>query len=575
MTGSSAFGVRRTAGRLALALVAVPAATTSAADPVAPQAVSCKPVRNAAQLQAIQSDLAGSYCLTNDIDAGSIASFQPIGDVNSPFSGKFFGNGRTIRNLKVGSGAQYAGLFGYTQGARIQDVGLVNVNIIGGSFAGGLVGATNLTNDVRRVHVTGRIAATGAAPSSAGGIAGAVAAGFTLTDSWSSASVRGDRSGGAIGSAGGGTISRVYATGPITCLASSSLCYAGGLIGIGDGMTLTDSHASGPVIGGNSGGFGGLFGAAVGSPIRRSHALGPVTAGGSNNAKAGGLIGILDGGSVAEAYAAGRVAGGADAVLGGLVGASSGTVTSAYWDTLTSRQTASAAGTGYTTAQMRNVLPTGFGNAWAITRNKSYPFLNEADIGFAAPLATLVKAGRVYTFLPAVQHDKSQYATAPRTPGIYALATVYAMIARGIGVTRDIAALKTIKIDRFWNDTRKVAVWRGPAATLATLGTLKPIAANARLNGSNVIGEMAIGRLVILRGSYARNGRKAEHWMLGTLYTASGNGLAGVIANDPWTGQQVTIDPVTKKVLWPANYPLTGFKIDGYQPVTLSGAPMN
>jgi hypothetical protein len=110
------------------------------------------------------------------------------------------------------------------------------------------------------------------------------------------------------------------------------------------------------------------------------------------------------------------------------------------------------------------------------------------------------------------------------------------MIARAIGVTRDIAALKTVKIDRFWNDTKKVAVWRGPASTLATLGTLKPIAGSTRLNNTNVIGEMAISRLVILRGRYTRNGRKAEHWMLGTLYTTSGNAPIAVIANDPWTG---------------------------------------
>jgi hypothetical protein len=292
----------------------------------------------------MRNNLAGSYCLANDIEAGGIANFQPIGNVGSPFTGKLFGNGRVIRNLRIDSSPQYAGLFGYAQGARIQDVGLVNVDITGGSFAGGLVGATNLTNDIRRVHVTGRIVATGAAPSSAGGIAGAVAAGLTLTDSWSSAGVSGDRAGGAIGSAGGGTITRVHATGAITCPPSSQLCYAGGLIGIGDGITVTDSHASGPVVGGNSGGFGGLFGAAVGSPILRSHALGPVTAGGSNNAKAGGLIGILDGGSVTEAYAVGRVVGKAGAVLGGLIGASSGTVTSAYWDTVTSDQAVSAAG---------------------------------------------------------------------------------------------------------------------------------------------------------------------------------------------------------------------------------------
>ena len=543
----------------------------AAAEVVSPQAVGCKLIRNAVQLHGMRNNLAGSYCLANDIDAGSIVNFQPIGDVNSPFTGKLFGNGRVIRNLRIDSGAQYVGLFGYAQGALIQDVGLVNADITGGSFVGGLIGAVNGTNDIRRVHVTGRIVAVGAAPSSAGGIAGAVAAGLALTDSWSSAAVSGDRAGGAIGSAGGGIVTRVYAAGPITCPASSPLCYAGGLIGIGDGMTVTDSYASGPVIGGNSGGFGGLFGAAVGTPIRRSHALGPVTAGGSNNAKAGGLVGILDGGSVAEAYAAGRVAGKAGAILGGLIGASSGTVTSAYWDTVTSDQAASAAGVGYTTTQLRKVLPPGFGNAWAITRTKSYPFLNEADIDFAAPLATLVNGGSIFTFLPIEQFEEAQYATPPTAAGAAALAAVHTMIARAIGVTGNVKKLKDVKIDRhFWNDAKKVVLWRGPVTTYATLGVLKTIAAGARLNGSNVIGEMKIGKLVILRGAYTRsNGVKAEHWLLGTLYTALGNALDTIVANDPWTGLQVTIDPLTKKIVSPANFPLTGFKVDGYRPVTL------
>lgn len=33
--------------------------------------------------------------------------------------------------------------------------------------------------------------------------------------------------------------------------------------------------------------------------------------------------------------------------------------------------------------------------------------------------------------------------------------------------------------------------------------------------------------------------------------------------------QQVTIDPVTKKGIAPANFPLADFKVDRYQPVTL------
>jgi hypothetical protein len=42
-----------------------------------------------------------------------------------------------------------------------------------------------------------------------------------------------------------------------------------------------------------------------------------------------------------------------------------------------------------------------------------------------------------------------------------------------------------------------------------------------------------------------------------------------VVANDPWTGRQVLINPATKRVVSPAGFPLAGFEIDGYRPATL------
>jgi hypothetical protein len=567
--------VRLTQATLACAALAASLwlGASATAETVTPRAVGCKLIRNAAQLQAMRNDLAGNYCLANDIDASSIGNFVPIGDGNNYFTGKLFGNGRAIRNLRIDSTATYVGLFGTVDNALIQDIGLVNVDIAGttsDAIVGGLAGyvsGSGSQGEIRRVHVSGRVAATGDAFPFAGGIVG-YADGLTLADSGSSAGVSGGYyAGGAIGYAFGGTISRVYATGPVTC----TDCYAGGLIAFGDSTNVTLSYATGEVIAGNFSVVGGLAGQSAESTIQRSHSLGAVT---TVTGYVGGLVGhVNNGGTFTEVYAAGRVAGGTLADVDGLVGWFEGTpptVTNAYWDVSTSKQSASAAGTGYTTAQLRNVLPPGFGNAWAVTAKRSYPFLNEPDIDFAAPLATLVKTGRVYTFLPTGQHDKSQYVSPPTRADPFSLAAVYAMIARAIGVTDDVAALKNTKIDRFWNDTKRIAVWRGPATTQATLGALKPIAANARLNNANVIGEMKIGRLVILRGSHTKNnGAKAEHWLLGTLYTASGNALNAVIANDPWTGMQVTIDPATKKVIWPANYALTGFKIDGYQPVTL------
>jgi hypothetical protein len=554
-------------------------ATAATAQAVSPQAaVVCKPIRTAAQLQAMRNDPTGTYCLEKDIDASSIANFVPIGELGALFRGKLFGNGKVIRNLKVNSDSEYAGLFGIIQSAVIQDVGLVNADIvgtneIGASNVGGLVGYAfqgGGGNEIRRVHVSGRVAATGPI-SHVGGIVGLATDASLLADSLSSAAVNGGgfAAGGAIGRAGGSTIRRVHATGPAACTAK--FCKAGGLIGYAFGATVDRSYASGAATAGEDGDAGGLAGRAAFSTITRSHALGAVATG-TGNATAGGLIGHLEGGTTAEVYAAGRVSGGAGATLGGLVGLSVGTpVTNGYWDTVTSAQAASAAGVGYTTAQLRNVLPIGFANAWAITKNKSYPFLNEADIDFAAPLATLVKTGRVYTFLPIGQREKSEYATPPANANAASLAAVYTIIARAIGVTKNIARLRDATINVFWKDAAKTAVWRGPVTTRATLGTFKAIAAKGRLSNANVIGEMKIGNLVILRGTYTKaNGAKAEHWLLGTLYTASGNVLDSVIANDPWTGMQVTIDPATKKVVWPADFPLANFKVDGYQPVTVN-----
>jgi hypothetical protein len=83
-----------------------------------------------------------------------------------------------------------------------------------------------------------------------------------------------------------------------------------------------------------------------------------------------------------------------------------------------------------------------------------------------------------------------------------------------------------------------------------------------------VIGQMNAHRLVILRGTYTKpSGGAATHYMLGTLYTKPGTAVLSVVADDPWTGTQVEINPATKKVIT-SNFPLANFKVDGFQPVT-------
>jgi len=139
-------------------------------------------------------------------------------------------------------------------------------------------------------------------------------------------------------------------------------------------------------------------------------------------------------------------------------------------------------------------------------------------------------------------------------------------------MTRNIGRLKNVKIDRyFWKDDTQTTTWKGPVTNEASLGTLTPIASAAKLDKSNVIGQLILRNLVLLRGTYTGSGGgSATHWMLATLYTNdSDNKLSAVVANDPWTGWQVLINPQTKRVVSPANFPLADFKIDAYQAVML------
>jgi hypothetical protein len=68
---------------------------------------------------------------TNDVNDG----FQ-----GTPFTGEFDGNDHTISNLTI-AGESYLGLFGRLEtGAEVKNLGLLDVNIIGSVYVGGLVG---------------------------------------------------------------------------------------------------------------------------------------------------------------------------------------------------------------------------------------------------------------------------------------------------------------------------------------------------------------------------------------------------------------------------------------------------
>jgi hypothetical protein len=87
-------------------------------------------INSAVELAAINEDKSNweknygenSYILGGDIDLSAYSPWNPLGDKASTFRGHFFGEGHTIRGLNLpGGSASYIGLFGYTEGARIED----------------------------------------------------------------------------------------------------------------------------------------------------------------------------------------------------------------------------------------------------------------------------------------------------------------------------------------------------------------------------------------------------------------------------------------------------------------------
>ena len=103
-------------------------------------------ILDSAGLAAMNNNLSGSYSLETDLTLSG--SYTPIGGNSyGAFTGKFDGNFHTISGIQV-SGGTYGGLFGLTNGATIQNVGVKDGSVTA-VHAGGIVGkavSTTLTD---------------------------------------------------------------------------------------------------------------------------------------------------------------------------------------------------------------------------------------------------------------------------------------------------------------------------------------------------------------------------------------------------------------------------------------------
>ena len=177
--------------------------------------------------------------------------WAPIGDdFGAAFESFFDGGGYTISNLYIDRrDAKYVGLFGNTGHSgsnyfvglnnNIRDLALVNVDVQGGTYTGGLVGSNGLV--IAACSVTGVVRGS----LRVGGLVGSNFSG-TIIASYSAASVAdGTDTGGLVGSNFSGTIIASYSIGSVSDYnGASSFADVGGLVGsnFADRGTTRDSY---------------------------------------------------------------------------------------------------------------------------------------------------------------------------------------------------------------------------------------------------------------------------------------------------------------------------------------------
>jgi hypothetical protein len=297
---------------------------------------------NAAQLSQLASFLDASVQLRNDVDLGG-SDWSPVADSTNPFTGTLDGNGFVIENLTYTQGNNWVGLFSYLSGT-IENLGVVNVMMVGGCHLGAIVGVVNPGGLVQSCYSTGVINSNS------------------------------DSVGGLVGE-NDGAISRCYSSVTINEIGIPGNNYwVGGLVGHSSG-SIDQSYATGNVSVGNEHDAGGLVGLNDGT-VSNCYATGSVT-GDSSSYNLGGLVGENDG-PLQRSYSNGPVSGGS-CCAGGLVATNGDVVTSCYWDQQTSGQATSDGGSGLSTAEMgvqASYLSWDFTNVWTFDPTRSaYPVL--------------------------------------------------------------------------------------------------------------------------------------------------------------------------------------------------------
>ncbi|GHU96163.1 hypothetical protein FACS1894156_6870 [Bacteroidia bacterium] len=385
------------------------AAPGNAAEAGAGTAANPYKIANLANLKWISDNTAQwnkHFIQTADIDASETAidydgtgtdnlGFSPIGiDNATPFQGTYNGKGHTISNLYIKRTTTYIGLFGYIfataagDTARVDSLGLVNANITGNQYVGGLVGYSDRSK-ITHSYVTGAVLSTS---SDVGGLVGGIID-SKITNSYVRAVVSGSAQvvGGLVGySRGSSFIANSYSMGAVSGTSGNT----GGLVGVNRGATITNSYSTAAVSGTTS--VGGLVGATLASTITNSYSTGTVSGTGNN---IGGLVGSTSGSSsdnITNSYSTGAVSGTGNYV-GGFVGQNTSTLTNNYYDSQMSGREWAVGGNGSSTdgSNPAGVASRTTGELWVRDT-----FANAAWNFTAAPIDFTIRQRQSYPYFP-------------------------------------------------------------------------------------------------------------------------------------------------------------------------------
>lgn len=247
-------------------------------------------IKTADELQAIKDNLNGKFILMNDIDLSGYA-WEAIGDNSTPFEGEFDGNGYVISNLTINKSTEnYQGLFGNTSSAVIKNLGLENVDVVGGYYVGGLVGRADGKNKITNCYSTGVVSSNGCLSFGAGP---------------NGEVIGGSQTGGLIGflNGGYGGDTSIMESCFSECNVSTAYAMAGGLVGCTQRADVINCYATGDVQASRV--AGGLIGKQYGGErVSNCYALGDVAV----LQWGGGFVGSAAS-SISNCYSTGNVTG--------------------------------------------------------------------------------------------------------------------------------------------------------------------------------------------------------------------------------------------------------------------------